>query len=94
MMEIFTSVIEMLMPVSIIVMPPLWLCFAVYAAWYFTSAKHYAPLTLDEAKILWKIHKKDAKCRARKMQIVSRGAKIIGFKCECGYKYLQKRPII
>jgi hypothetical protein len=72
----------------------LWTCFAAYAIWYFTSAKHYAPLTPNEAKMLWKIHKQTAKCEGRKWREIHRGRKIVGFTCECGYKYMQKRPIV
>ncbi|MBS7636467.1 hypothetical protein KEJ37_03875 [Candidatus Bathyarchaeota archaeon] len=71
----------------------LWIFFAVYATWYFTSAKHYAPLTASDARILWKIHKQTAKCSSRRWREIRRGRKIVGFACECGYKYMQKRPI-
>lgn len=74
-------------------MPTTWACFAVYAAWYLTSAKHYAPLTLTEAKLLWKIHKQITRCNARDWHEIRRGDKIIGFECGCGFKHIQKRPI-
>ncbi len=76
-----------------IIMSILWACFAVYAIWYFTVAKNYAPITLGEAKILWKIHKRNIQCNARKWREVRREGKIVGFECECGYKHVQKRPI-
>jgi hypothetical protein len=72
----------------------LWGCLAIYAAWYFTSAKHYAPLTPKEARILWKIHKRNIRCNAKKWREIKRGGKIVGFACECGYKHIQKRPIV
>jgi len=72
----------------------LWGCLAFYATWYFTSAKHYAPLTLNEARILWKIHKRNIRCNAKKWREIKRGGKIVGFTCECGYKHIQKRPIV
>lgn len=71
-----------------------WTTLIAYATWYFTSAKYYAPLTLDEAKILWKIHKQNIGCNGRKWQVVKRRGKIVGFKCECGYKHVQRRPIV
>ncbi|MEM3640402.1 MAG: hypothetical protein QXH37_00525 [Candidatus Bathyarchaeia archaeon] len=70
-----------------------WVCFTVYAIWYFTSAKHYAPLTPNEAKILWKIHKQNAQCNAKAWRGVRRGGNLVGFECECGYKHIQKRLI-
>jgi len=72
----------------------LWGCLAVYATWYFTSAKHYAPITPKEARILWKIHKRNVQCVARKWRVIKRGGKIIGIECKCGYKHIQKRPIV
>ncbi len=77
-----------------ILMPTLLVCFAVYTTWYFTSAKHYAPITPNEAKILWEIHKQKRSCKARKWREIKRRGKIIGFECECGYKHVQKRPIV
>jgi hypothetical protein len=71
-----------------------WGCLAMYATWYFTSAKHYAPITSKEARILWKIHKRNIQCGARKWREVKRRGKIIGFECECGYKHVQKRPVV
>jgi len=76
-----------------IIAPAVWMGFAVYATWYFASAKHYAPITLNEARILWEIHKQNVRCDAKKWQEIRRRGKIIGFECECGYKHVQKRPI-
>jgi hypothetical protein len=72
----------------------LWACFVAYAIWYFTSAKHYVPLTPREARLLWKIHKQTARCDSKRWREIRRGRKIVGFACECGYKYMQKRPIV
>jgi hypothetical protein len=77
-----------------IIMVTLWVCLATYMTWYFTSAKNYAPITSKEARILWKIHKRTILCDARKWREIKRGGKIIGFECECGYKHVQKRPIV
>jgi len=71
----------------------LWLCFAAYAIWYLTSAKHYAPLTPSEAKILWKIHKQNTQCGAEAWREIRRGGNMVGFECECGYKHVQKRLV-
>jgi hypothetical protein len=72
----------------------LWGGLTAYAVWYFTSAKYYAPITVNEARILWKIHKRNIRCNARKWREIRRGGKMIGFECECGYKHIQKRPIV
>ena len=59
------------------------------------SAKRGVPITVDEAKVLWKIHKKNSDCNGHKWQPLKRkGDKIKGFQCECGYKYKQIKPIV
>jgi hypothetical protein len=78
-----------------IVLPATWAFFATYLVWFVTSAKRNATITFDDAKALWEIHKTNAKCASHKWRPISRkNGKISGFECECGYKYLQKRPII
>ena len=72
----------------------LWLCFLAYALWYYESAKDYAPLTAKEAEILWKIHKQHTKCNGGKWLGIRREDKIVGFECACGYRHIQKRPIV
>jgi hypothetical protein len=77
-----------------IVMPAIWLCFAAYLIWYFTSAKNYAAITPKEAKMLWKIHKQNARCNGKRCTEIKRKNKTIGFQCTCGYRHVQKRPIV
>lgn len=72
----------------------IWTFFLVYATWYFTSAKCSTPITTEEAKILWKIHRRDSGCRSKKWREMTRHGKIVGFECSCGYKHVQRRPII
>jgi hypothetical protein len=49
----------------------------------------------DDAKTLWHIHNKNARCNGHKWQPISRkGGKISGFECDRGYKYTQKRPLL
>lgn len=71
-----------------------WACLLAYTVWYSTSAKNLAPITVKEAKLLWKIHKQNVSCQSRKWRIIKRKNKIIGFECGCGYKHIQKRPIV
>jgi hypothetical protein len=71
-----------------------WATFLGYTVWYFTMAKHYAPLTLEEAQVLWKIHKQNANCQSTKWRKIRKGGKIVGFECECGYRHVQKSPIV
>jgi hypothetical protein len=79
----------------IIAIPATWALFASYLAWYATSAKRNVPITFDDAKALWHIHKKNARCNSHKWHPISRkGGKISGFECDCGYKYTQKKPLL
>ena len=76
-------------------MTAVWAFFTTYLLWYMVSVKRSAPISLDEAKMLWKIHKKTTRCSSHKWRpIAKRGGKIKGFQCECGYKYKQIRPIV
>jgi hypothetical protein len=77
-----------------ILVPVMWTCFGVYIVWYYTSAKHYAPITRTEARALWHIHKHTVGCNGRKCKEIRRRDRIVGFECDCGYKHIQKRPII
>lgn len=76
-----------------ILVPVAWVSLAVYTLWYFVVAKDYAPLNPKEVLLLWKIHKHNTRCKAKEWHEIRRGNKIVGFKCDCGYKHLQKRPI-
>jgi hypothetical protein len=90
----FEALLDAIMPMSPYLMPSIWIGLGAYVVWYFASAKNCVPLTNQEARLLWKIHKQSTECNARKWQQIKRRGKIIGFKCGCGYKYIQKRPII
>jgi len=78
-----------------IILPIVWAFFMGYLLWYVTSAKCNAVITVNDAKILWKMHKKSTNCAGHKWRLITRrGGKISGFECECGYKYTQNRPIV
>ncbi|HEY4674947.1 MAG TPA: hypothetical protein VIH48_02705 [Candidatus Bathyarchaeia archaeon] len=74
-----------------------WSLFVAYSLWLFTRAKKPQPLTLDELVILWKLHKRQALCGtpiSRVKPILKKNSdELLGFKCQCGYQYLSKRPI-
>jgi len=94
MMDMLDSMLQMIMPVSEILMPTMWTCFAAYTSWLVVRAKKYEPITLEEARLLWEVHKKKAQCEAKKWQRIMRKDRMIGFECGCGYKHTQKRPIV
>jgi len=94
MLEQITNLLNVMTPLSPFLMPTMWLSVAAYVAWYFASAKHYAPLTVEEVRVLWKIHKQNEQCNSGRWQKIRKGRKIIGFKCGCGHKQVQKRPLV
>jgi len=69
--------------------------FAAGLLWWMLAAKRSEPITTDEARMLWKIHRKDAHCSGQRWEPIKRkDDRIEGFFCECGYHYLQKRPVL
>jgi hypothetical protein len=78
-----------------IILATAWTSFAGYLLWYVTSAKRNVSITVNDAEILWKLHKKSTNCAGHTWRLIKRrNSKISGFECECGYKYTQKRPLI
>ena len=72
----------------------LWLALGGYSLWFFFRAKTVQPLTLDDLALTWKVHKKQKGCNASRIHGLIKGNnEIIGFKCECGYEFIQKRLI-
>src|SRR3972149_2137150 len=71
-----------------------WLAFAVYCFWYFFLAKTSQPLTLDGLAFIWILHKRTTGCKASRIHsLLERNNEVVGFKCECGYEFRQKRLI-
>lgn len=70
-----------------------WLCAAAYGFWYLFGAKEHVPLSPEEVYILWNVHKKDTKCNSDKVYQIKLKNAVIGFECDCGYKYHSRRRI-
>lgn len=71
-----------------------WLALGAYVFWFIAKAKDYQPLTLDDLALTWKLHKHEAGCRASCVHdLLVRNDDVVGFRCECGYEFLQKRLI-
>jgi hypothetical protein len=71
-----------------------WFIFGAYTFWFFTHAKTLQPLTLDALALTWQIHKQQTACNASYINsIFAKNNYIVGFKCDCGYEFIQKRPI-
>jgi hypothetical protein len=71
-----------------------WFLLGGYAFWFLSKAKTYQPITLDELACAWKLHKREAGCNASQIHdLLIKKDQVVGFKCACGYEWLQKRPI-
>jgi hypothetical protein len=71
-----------------------WLALAVYCFWYFFLAKTLQPLLLDDLALMWRLHKRQTGCAASRIHsLLERNNEIVGFRCECGYVFQQKRLI-
>jgi len=71
-----------------------WLALGTYVFWYVVKAKDFQPLTLDELALTWRLHKHQSGCKSASMHdLLVRNNEVVGFRCECGYEFLQKRLI-
>ena len=71
-----------------------WLALAAYAMWFLFRAKTFQPLTLDDLALMWKLHKQNTGCTASRINsMLKNDDEVVGFKCDCGYEFLQKRLI-
>ncbi len=71
-----------------------WFIFGIYIFWYFTQAKTVQSITLDQLALTWKLHKQQTGCEASRLNsILTRNKEAVGYKCDCGYEFIQKRLI-
>jgi len=71
-----------------------WATLAAYIVWYLFRAKTVQPLTLDDLALTWKVHKKQKGCTASRINsLIKENDEVIGFRCDCGYEFIQKRLI-
>jgi hypothetical protein len=71
-----------------------WTALVVYVVWFIFKAKTVQPLTLDDLALTWKVHKQQTGCTASRIHgLIKENDEVIGFKCDCGYEFIQKRLI-
>ncbi|PVX24851.1 MAG: hypothetical protein CW691_06300 [Candidatus Bathyarchaeum sp.] len=71
-----------------------WIAFVAYLVWFFFKAKTVQPLTLDDLALTWKVHKQQTGCTSSRIHgLIKENDEIIGFSCDCGYEFIQKRLI-
>lgn len=65
-----------------------------YSLWFFFKAKTFQSLTLDDLALTWKLHKQQTGCKASRLHsLFTKNNNVVGFKCDCGHEFLQKRLI-
>lgn len=71
-----------------------WLALGAYIFWYIVKAKDFQPLSLDSLALTWKLHKHQTGCKSSCIHdLLVRNDEVVGFKCSCGYEFLQRRLI-
>jgi len=71
-----------------------WVALSVYVVWFFFKAKTVQPLTIDDLALTWKLHKQKSGYKSSRIHgLIKENDEIVGFKCDCGYKFIQKRLI-
>jgi len=71
-----------------------WFVLGAYSFWFFLKAKTFQPLTLDDLVSTWELHKQHTGCTAPRIHsFLTKNDEVVGFKCGCGYEFLQKRLI-
>jgi hypothetical protein len=77
-----------------IVMFGAWAVLTAYILWYLFKAKTVQPLTIDDLALTWRVHKNKSGCNSTHIHgLIKENDEIIGFKCGCGYEFIQKRLI-
>jgi hypothetical protein len=71
-----------------------WLALGAYVFWYFVKAKDFQPMMLDELALTWRLHKHQTGCKSSCIHdLLIRNDEVVGFRCQCGHEYIQKRLI-
>ena len=77
-----------------VLIPGLALCFGFYIGYLLLAARNAVPMTKEEANTLWKIHKQKDRCKAETWHEITEDKTLVGFECECGFRQIQKKPLI
>ena len=87
------EVLQLLLDSGVLI-PGLALCFGLYIVYILLSARNVVSMTSEEIDTLWKFHKQTKCCKAETWHEITKKNKLIGYECECGFKQIQKKPLI
>jgi len=58
------------------------------------QSQNRAPIGLNDLALTWRMHKRNTGCKAKRIQsMITLNNETVGFRCECGYEFIQKRLI-
>ena len=71
-----------------------WVALVSYVFWFLFKAETLHPMNLDDLALTWRMHKLETGCKASRINsLLTIKNETVGFKCECGYEFIQKRLI-
>ena len=71
-----------------------WFVLVVYGFWFLFRAKTFQFLTLDDLALTWRLHKQLAGCEASRIHsLVVKKNVVVGFRCDCGFEFIQERLV-
>jgi len=71
-----------------------WIALAGYVLGFPFKAKTVQPLTIDDLALTWRVHKQQKGCNASRIHgLIKENDEVIGFRCDCGYEFIQQRLI-
>jgi hypothetical protein len=66
--------------------------FIAYFCWYLFVGKTLQPVTTEEIELMWRLHRTQTGCNGSRItDLLSYRNKVVGYRCECGYEFRQKR---
>lgn len=74
--------------------PIVWIALLIFTIWFLFKAETDQPLSLDDLALSWRLHKQHNNCKTDRIkQLIKVNDEVVGFKCECGYEFRQKRLV-
>jgi hypothetical protein len=70
------------------------ICLTIIVLGCLKTVRTTSPLTTEEAEMPWKIHRSQTHCHAERWNKIVRRKKIVGFKYECNYRHIEKKPVV
>lgn len=80
--------------IETILVPIFWILLGIFTVWFLFRAETTQPMSLDDLALTWKLHKQKTTCKSKQIkQLLKEKDEVVGFRCECGFEFKQKRLI-